>query len=74
MTSDDGYCNPCRSLVRLEARLKLAEQLSSALTSFRNVAGSAGMRDSFTGRDVLAAHDVYLAGEADDTVVPEGGG
>jgi hypothetical protein len=47
-------------ITRLEARLDRADEMSRTLTSFRGVAGAAGMRNSNTGRDVIAAHDTYL--------------
>jgi hypothetical protein len=52
-------------IARLEARLRLAGYLSHGLVSFRRVAGSSGMRDSYTGRAVIEAHDAWLAGKED---------
>ena len=51
----------------LEDRLKLAEKVCEAYASFRNVAGSAGLRYSHTGRDVIKAHDAYLAAKEKDS-------
>lgn len=53
-------------LLSLQALLKLADKLSRTLTSFRYIAGSAGLRDSYAGRDVIAAHEAYLAGKEND--------